>query len=121
MLKTNLQELNFPTWSEVSKYGIKTLRAGETIRAHFHDCNEFWMIIQGKGIATSENVTYELGPRDMLITKAGDEHSLVAIEGMVAVYFYGVMPPDGRFGYLYPGIDLAFAEWQRQKNAALAR
>jgi mannose-6-phosphate isomerase-like protein (cupin superfamily) len=117
MLKTNPKELNFPTWSEVSKYGIKTLRAGETVRAHFHDCNEFWIIIKGTGIATSENVTHELGPGDMLIAKAGDKHSLVVIEGMVAAYFQGVMPPDGRFGYLYSGIDLPFPEWQQQKQA----
>jgi len=117
MLKVNPKELNFPTWSEVSKYGIKTLRAGETVRAHFHDCNEFWIIVQGKGIATGENVTHELGPGDMLITKAGDEHSLVAIERMVAVYFHGVAPPDGRFGYLYSGIDLPFTKWQQQKKA----
>ena len=117
MLKINPKELNFPTWSEVSKYGIKTLRPGDRVRTHFHDCNEFWVIIQGKGIATSENVTHELGPGDMLITKAGDEHSLAVIEGMVAVYFHGVMPPDGRFGYLYSSIDLPFTEWQQQKKA----
>jgi hypothetical protein len=117
MLKTNLKELNFPTWSEVSKYGIKTLRAGETIRAHFHDCNEFWIVIKGKGIATSENVTHELGPGDMLITKAGVEHSLVVIEGMVAVYLHGVIPPDGRLGCLYSGIDLPFTQWQQKKKA----
>jgi hypothetical protein len=53
----------------------------------------------------------------MLITKAGDEHSLVVIEGMVAVYVHGVMPPDGRLGYLYSGIDLPFTQWQQQKKA----
>jgi mannose-6-phosphate isomerase-like protein (cupin superfamily) len=117
MLKINPKELNFPTWSEVSKYGIKTLRAGDKVRAHFHDCNEFWIIIQGKAIAICENFTHELGPGDMLITKAGDEHSLAVIEGMVAVYFHGVMPPDGRLGYLYSSIDLPFTEWQQQKKA----
>jgi hypothetical protein len=34
------------------------------------------------------------------MTKAGDEHSLIVTEEMVAVYYYGVMPPGGRFGYL---------------------
>jgi mannose-6-phosphate isomerase-like protein (cupin superfamily) len=119
MPKTNPKKLNFPTWSEVSKYGINTLGVGDTVKAHFHDCNEFWIIIQGKGIACSENVTYELGPGDMLITRAGDEHSLVVTEEMIAVYFYGVMPPGGRFGYLYRGVDPTFAEWQKQKKRPL--
>ena len=121
MPKTNPKELHFPTWGEVSKYGINMLRAGNAVRPHFHDCNEFWIVVQGKGIATSGNVTYELGPGDMLITRAGDEHSMIVIESMIAVYFHGVMPPDGRFGYLYPGIDLAFVEWQRRKKECLAK
>jgi hypothetical protein len=71
-----------------------------------------------RGLATSEGAQYELGPGDMLLTKAGDEHSLVVTEKMVAVYLYGIMPPVGRFGYLYRGVDPSFEEWQRQKEAA---
>jgi mannose-6-phosphate isomerase-like protein (cupin superfamily) len=114
MPKTDSKEGKFPAWSEVSKYGINTLEPGDVVKLHFHDCNEFWIIIQGRGIATSENIEYHLGPGDMLITKAGDEHSLVVTEKMVAVYFYGVMPPGGRFGYLYRGIDPDFAEWRNK-------
>jgi mannose-6-phosphate isomerase-like protein (cupin superfamily) len=105
MPKTDPKEGKFPAWSEVSKYVINTLVPGDVVKLHFHDCNEYWIIIQGRGIATSENIEYELGPGDMLMTKAGDEHSLVVTEKMVAVYFYGIMPPGGRFGYLYRGID----------------
>jgi mannose-6-phosphate isomerase-like protein (cupin superfamily) len=72
---------------------------GDTVKLHFHDANEYWIIIKGKGTATSEDLTYELGPADMLMTKAGDEHSLVVTEEMVAVCYCGVMPPGGRFGY----------------------
>jgi hypothetical protein len=50
----------------------------------------------------------------MLITEAGDEHSLVVTEDVIAVYFYGIMPPGGRFGYLYSGIDPDFVEWQKR-------
>jgi mannose-6-phosphate isomerase-like protein (cupin superfamily) len=71
MPKTNPKELDFTSWSEVSKYGINTLNSGDTVKSHFHDSNEFWIIIQGKGIATSEDIQYELRPGDMLITKAG--------------------------------------------------
>ena len=47
--------------------------------------------------------------------KAGDAHSLVVIEEMVAVYLYGIMPPHGRFGYLYRGVDPTFDEWKKRK------
>jgi mannose-6-phosphate isomerase-like protein (cupin superfamily) len=113
MPKMNPQEAKFPRWSEISKYGINTLNVGDTVKLHFHDAHEYWVIVEGRGIATSEGLEYELGPGDMLQTKAGDEHSLVVTERMVAVYLYGVMPPDGRFGYLYKGIDPTFEEWQK--------
>jgi mannose-6-phosphate isomerase-like protein (cupin superfamily) len=113
MPKTNPQEAKFPRWSEISKYGINTLNVGDTVKLHFHDAHEYWVIVEGRGIATSEGLEYELGPGDILQTKAGDEHSLVVTERMVAVYLYGVMPPDGRFGYLYKGIDPTFEEWQK--------
>jgi mannose-6-phosphate isomerase-like protein (cupin superfamily) len=116
MPKTNPQEAKFPRWSEISKYGINTLNVGDTVKLHFHDAHEYWVIVEGRGIATSEGLEYELGPGDMLQTKAGDEHSLVVTERMVAVYLYGVMPPDGRFGYLYKGIDPTFEEWQNSRK-----
>jgi mannose-6-phosphate isomerase-like protein (cupin superfamily) len=98
----------FPNWSEVTNYGVNTLKPGDAVELHFHDCNEFWIIIEGKGIATSEGITYELNPGDMLLTKAGDEHSLEVTEAMIAVYFYGVMPPGGRTGHLHRGVDPDF-------------
>jgi mannose-6-phosphate isomerase-like protein (cupin superfamily) len=117
MPKTNPKELNIPIWSETSKYGINTLRAGDMVKLHFHDANQFWIIIEGRGTATSEGITYELGPGDMLMTRAGDDHSLIVTEEMVAVYFYGVMPPGGRFGYLYRGDDPDLAEWQKRASS----
>ena len=116
MPKTNPREGKFPTWSEISKYGVNTLNAGDTVKLHFHDANEFWVIVEGRGVATSEGLEYELGPGDMLQTKAGDEHSLVVTEKMVAVYLYGVMPFGGRFGYLYRGVDPSFEEWQDSRK-----
>ena len=116
MPKTNPKELDFPNWSETTKYGINTLKTGDSVKLHFHDANEYWIIIQGRGTATSEGTTYELGPGDMLLTKAGDEHSLIVTEEMVAVYYYGVMPEGGRFGYLYKGVDPDFAQWQEQSR-----
>jgi len=116
MPKTDPQAGRFPAWSEISKYGVNRLKPGDTVQLHFHDANEFWVIVSGRGLATSEGVEYELGPGDMLLTKAGDEHSLVVTEEMIAVYLYGVMPPGGRFGYLHKGKDLPLADWLAQEK-----
>jgi mannose-6-phosphate isomerase-like protein (cupin superfamily) len=116
MPRTTAQQQQFPPWSEVTSYGVNTLEAGAEVELHFHDCNEYWIIISGRGIATSEGITYELGPGDMLQTRAGDEHSLVVTERMVAVYFYGIMPPGGRRGHLHHGRDLPFEHFREAER-----
>ncbi|MFA9478129.1 cupin domain-containing protein [Phycisphaerales bacterium AB-hyl4] len=105
MPKTTTSENKFPSWCEVSHYGIARHEPGAEIELHFHDCNECWIIIEGRGIATSEGKTYELGPGDMLMTRAGDEHAMKVTEKMTTVFLYGVMPPGGRIGHLHRGVD----------------
>jgi mannose-6-phosphate isomerase-like protein (cupin superfamily) len=85
-------------------------QVGGEVGPHFHDCNEYWIIISGEGDAMSEGKRYHLGSGDMLLTKAGDYHSLVVTKEMVAVYYYGVMPEHGRWGHLHEGVDLPWAE-----------
>jgi mannose-6-phosphate isomerase-like protein (cupin superfamily) len=100
VIKIDKQE-NFPNWSEVNNYGINHLDIDQEVELHYHDCNEYWIIISGRGICTTEGDTYEIGPGDMVLTKKGDEHSLVVTEAMTAVYIYGVMQLGGRYGHLH--------------------
>jgi quercetin dioxygenase-like cupin family protein len=94
-------QTNFPEWSEINHYGINHLVVGQEVPLHYHDSNEYWIIISGKGICTTEGDTYEIGPGDLVLTKKGDEHSLIVTEEMVAVYIYGKLGPNGKVGYLY--------------------
>lgn len=91
----------YPVWSELSHYGVNHLHVGDEVEVHFHDCHEYWIIVSGKGICTTEGDTYEIGPGDLVLTKQGDEHSLVVTEEMVAVYIYGKMDEGGRIGHLH--------------------
>ena len=111
MPKVHKSQADFPDWSEVTTYGINTLEPGAEVELHFHDCNEYWIIVEGQGRATSEGVNYDLGPGDMLLTRAGDEHSLEVTQKMVAIYFYGVMPEGGRKGHLHKGEDADFQDY----------
>ena len=43
----------FPAWSETQKYGITHTMVGSEVEPHFHDCNEYWIIISGEGDAMS--------------------------------------------------------------------
>jgi len=113
MPKTTPEEGAFPTWSETQKYGVSRLAAGAEVEPHFHDCNEYWIIISGRGDAISEGEPYALGPGDMLMTKAGDYHSLKVTEDMIAVYYYGIMPEHGRWGHLHEGVDPPWEEYRK--------
>jgi mannose-6-phosphate isomerase-like protein (cupin superfamily) len=95
------EQVNYPDWSEINHYGISQLKVGYEVVLHYHDCNEYWVIVSGKGICTTEGNTYEIGEGDMVLTKKGDEHSLVVTEDMTAVYIYGVLLVQGKIGYLY--------------------
>ena len=102
VIRVNDQELDkFPDWSEINHYGFNHLEVGQEVPLHYHSCNEYWIIISGRGICTTEGDTYEIGPGDLVLTKEGDEHSLIVTEKMTAVYIYGVLPPGGSIGYLY--------------------
>ena len=95
------EQEHFPEWSEMNHYGMNRLKVGEGVPLHYHDCNEYWIIVSGRGICTTEGDRYEIGPGDLVLTKKGDEHSLVVTEEMTAVYIYGVLPLGGEIGYLY--------------------
>ena len=94
-------QIAYPQWSELSHYGISYLKVGDEVESHYHDCNEYWIIISGQGICTTEGNEYMIGAGDLVLTKKGDEHSLIVTEDMVAVYFYGEMEEGGRVGHLY--------------------
>jgi mannose-6-phosphate isomerase-like protein (cupin superfamily) len=111
MPKVIPSEQTFPAWSETQHYGIARHKVGAEVEPHFHDCHEYWIIVEGAGNAVSEGVEYHLGPGDMLLTEAGQYHSLVVTEPMVAIYYYGVMPEHGRWGHLHQGVDLPFDEY----------
>jgi quercetin dioxygenase-like cupin family protein len=94
-------EAVYPSWSEIHHYGVNHLEVGDEVELHYHDGNEYWIIISGKGICTTEGDTYEIGPGDLVLTKKGDEHSLVVTEKMTAVYIFGVVPPGGTTDHLH--------------------
>ncbi len=117
--RCDVRSAEVAAYHRASSAAILSNDRGKAIEAMAQAFNEYWIIIQGRGIATSEGTTYQLGPGDMLLTKAGDEHSLIVTEEMVAVYYYGVMPEGGRFGYLYRGVDPDFAKWREQSRIDL--
>ena len=69
---------------------------------HFHDCDEYWFIIKGKGMVVSEGESYAVQAGDCVITPAGEHHDFpIVYEPILAVWFEGSLKGKKRPGHLY--------------------
>lgn len=68
-----------PPWNRFSAFGMFQVHHPEDIELHFHDADEYWLILDGRALATSEGKQCEIGPGDVLFTKMGDYHGLIKI------------------------------------------
>ena len=92
-----------PPWSEVTSAGIfRVPREGGRFDCHYHDCNEYWLVFQGKARIRSEGTEYYVRRGDIVCTKAGDEHDVLEVyEDLEAFWFEDATPPGGRIGHLH--------------------
>ena len=94
---------NYPT-DEYTAWGLAKFEAGLTNVSdlHYHDCDEFIFMIEGRCVFLSEGISYTLGKGDVLVTRMGDEHQLVKILENT-VYFWAETELKGqkRPGHLH--------------------
>jgi mannose-6-phosphate isomerase-like protein (cupin superfamily) len=66
---------------EFAGWGLAEFKAGQknVTELHFHDCDEFVFMIEGKMRIRSEGVEYLVVPSDVLATRMGDEHEILEI------------------------------------------
>lgn len=70
--------------------------------SHYHDCDEYWIIFEGSGIAFSEGRHYELRPGDCVATGIGHHHDFPIVrEPVHAVYFETTLEGQKRLGHLW--------------------
>jgi mannose-6-phosphate isomerase-like protein (cupin superfamily) len=69
---------------------------------HYHDCDEYWILVSGGGTAVSEDISYEVGPGDCVATQMGHHHDLPSVaEPVLGVYFETTMRGQRRRGHLW--------------------
>jgi len=69
---------------------------------HYHDCDEYWIIIVGGGVAVSEGETYEVGPGDCVATGRGHHHDLPVVHApILGVYLETTLEGAHRRGHLW--------------------
>jgi mannose-6-phosphate isomerase-like protein (cupin superfamily) len=70
--------------------------------SHYHDCDEYWIILEGRGVAVSEGQRYEIGPGDCLATGMGHHHDLVEVlETIRGFFFETTLEGQKRRGHLW--------------------
>lgn len=69
---------------------------------HYHDCDEYWIIFDGKGIAVSEGRFYPLTAGDCLATRRGHHHDFPqVIDPIKGVYLETTLRGKKRLGHLW--------------------
>lgn len=69
---------------------------------HYHDCDEYWIIVEGSGVAVSEGKTYNVGPGDCVATGMGQHHDFPRVgEPVLGVYFETTLEGEQRRGHLW--------------------
>jgi len=71
---------------------------------HYHDCDEYWIVYKGKGIAYSEGIAYEVKQGDCIVTAKGEHHDFPVVHETVwSVFFETTMGGQERRGHLWEG------------------
>lgn len=72
------------------------------IDRHYHDCDEYWIVVEGAGTAMSEGTLYAVGPGDCLAIGMGHHHDFPLVTAPVrAVYFETTLEGAKRPGHLW--------------------
>ncbi|MDA1190637.1 MAG: cupin domain-containing protein [Candidatus Poribacteria bacterium] len=70
--------------------------------AHWHDCDEYWIILEGDGTVVTEGKQYDVKAGDCVATGMGFHHDFPRVGAPVkAIYFETTMEGQKRRGHLW--------------------
>jgi mannose-6-phosphate isomerase-like protein (cupin superfamily) len=73
-----------------------------TFDNHYHDCDEYWIFVEGEAVTVSEGTFFHIAPGDCVITGAGDHHDIPEVRAPLrAVYFETTLLGEKRLGHLW--------------------
>ena len=90
--------------NEFCAHGLARFKAGQKniTELHYHDCDEFIFMLEGRCVMQSEGILYTLEKGDVLATRMGDEHELLEIlEDTVFFWLETELRGQKRSGHLY--------------------
>ena len=90
-----------PEDSFICDYGVDTLSEGSSSDLHYHDCDEWWIIINGRALVSDSVEPFETGPGDMVFTPMGETHRIEALTLVTVAWFEGPLRGQKRKGHLH--------------------
>jgi len=111
LFRTNRQSAPdslWPGWSDFTAVGVFTVMPNGRFDCHYHECDEYWLVFEGSARVRSEGVEYEVERGDVVCTRAGEEHDVVAVaEKFGAFFLEDRLIPGGERGHLHRRPELA--------------
>lgn len=69
---------------------------------HYHDCDEYWILFAGRGLAVSEGIFYQVVAGDCIATGRGYHHDFpIVLETVRGVYLETTLEGRKRLGHLW--------------------
>jgi mannose-6-phosphate isomerase-like protein (cupin superfamily) len=88
-----------PAWSDVTSTGTFHIKPGQTFDRHYHDCDEYWFIREGRAVIEIDDERYTVEAGDIVCTEIGREHDfLQVLEPVIGFWFEAVLKLDGELG-----------------------
>ena len=104
--KEDLKKGEVPKGFAFSHWGVGRLKSGEGSDYHFHDCDEYWFIIQGQAKGIEDGVEFDLKAGDCVYTPMGHDHQITATtDDCINVWFAMEYRGKQRHGHLHRGED----------------
>jgi len=72
---------------------------------HYHDCDEYWIILQGSGEAVTEGERFYVRAGDCIVTRKGAHHDFPIVKETIhGVYFETTLKGKKRKGHLWDNV-----------------
>lgn len=126
VLHTSKFEREKPAWVRFTNYGLHIHKAGDReANYHYHDANEYLVIIDGRGRFLMEGTEYDLLPGDCVCMPVGAKHQLLESDvDTTLIWIYDELVGQCRSGHIVadgnePDIEgcaiFKISEWKEKK------
>jgi mannose-6-phosphate isomerase-like protein (cupin superfamily) len=79
-----------------------TYRKATSIDSHYHDCDEYWIVLEGGGTVIIDERRIEVSVGDCVAIGMGHQHDLpIVTQPLKAVFFETTLQGDKRVGHLW--------------------